>query len=183
MEDTKKQNYPKTIRAIVDDLRAKGELDEEKWREYQKKGKSFDRFWIKIGLCISIFSILEANFLPPKILSMTSWFIIYFSLYIITYIQLQQIRVKNLYLFNYGTVQEAKIISSKYLGRRHNLHRISYLNGDTINKETFSNTGIDKSKYQEGAEIEILVDPIKTNESIVLFDRLNDFKRINIQKD
>jgi len=62
MNEKNKQKYPKTIKAIVADLRERGELDEEKWKILQTKDRRFKVALILIML-LSILAIVSTDYL------------------------------------------------------------------------------------------------------------------------
>jgi len=180
MEDKKKQKSPKTIKAIVADLRAKGELDEEKWKDYQKRESDVNRYFLKAYIIPSMLFIW-AIFFHCISLKCVFIYIIFLTIVPIGFIRvMQQMSAKGLYFLNYGIPKKAKVIKIKDI-KRNNIQKITCQAEDKIYHVEFSKNFIENHDYHVNDKINIVVHPVNKEDAIFVTEQ--DHKNLYLRKE
>jgi len=128
-----KQKYPKTINAIVEDLRERGDLDEEKWINYKDNRILMKYMGYSTILILLIIIITLNNLIITKLIYV---FLILISSYFFVK-QMSKDRQKYFLLYNLGKLTGAEVIK--------------YEDGHTLGKLPVSKiifSYYDKEKYE-----------------------------------
>ena len=183
MEKTETQNKtinpPKTINEIVEDLRSRDELDEEKWNTIQEKKNVTIRILSLFTIILLVMTFTSGQFIPAAL----AWIVLAYICFIFFTRLKKEIRKKT-YLHNYGVLTDAKLVSNKEFNTMSG-KRVSHLEYQFFDGENIKHLGNDDFYYGHfnfagseqigiGERSEPEIETIQKNQSLkVLYDKKN----------
>lgn len=114
MTKTTVQKPPKTINEIVEDLRSKGELDEEKWRIYERDiiGGSILRIIFFVAIVVLLTALLITLFNGSWIAAGST--LVAGLAFYLWHREVQRMKFNTMLYYNYGQKINKTIVSKKY---------------------------------------------------------------------
>jgi len=178
MDSSEKQKPPKTIKEIVADLRSKGELDEEKWKNYQEVLKSGRKYLAKAYIIPSLVSIWMI-FFGCSSLKCVLIYIAVLTIFPFVFMRsvVYKMATENIYLVNYGIqknaiVTEVRNIKKNYQGIK-NIQKVTCKVDKKNYHIEFPRDHFKEHNYHEGDNIEILIHPIENNKAQLAIGKEN----------